>query len=1372
MKNSVFTSTKLTTFVLMFLGLFTSAQTPQQIQKITSLYDKTYLQELADQSLQKSEKEKKAALAYAQLRNIPVSYTTEDGTYVELQQILPDGTPIYYKTNNTDAAHSARTDHLNIGGSTGYDLDGQNMIAYVWDGGHPRITHQEYDGLGGADRVSIRDAVQEGGMLFRDHATHVTGTIAASGVVSSAKGMAPQSKVEAYVWNNDLGEATSAASNGMLLSNHSYSLDPATTPVQWFGAYREDAYNWDNLMYHAPYYLMVKSAGNNGLDNSTNTYPLATGYDKLSGFGTSKNNLVVAAADDADVNADGSINSVIIYSRSSQGPTDDLRIKPDITGNGVGVYSAYAGSDTIYGKSSGTSMAAPNVTGSLLLLQQHHNNLNGYFMRAATLKGLALHTADDAGPVGPDAVWGWGLLNAKKAAETITQNGSESLIQELVISQGQTISLTVDSDGLNDLMASISWTDRPGAVNDELNSPTAALVNDLDIRIEKEVATYYPWRLTAPSANAKDGDNTKDPYERVDVENASGSYTITITHKGALLGGRQAFSLIITGIQPIVCTTASVPENVDVFDITGTSVLVSWDMLPGAFYDLRYRKSGATSWLEVADLGTNSYQMTGLDPTTEYELELRSKCSEGEPSGYSTIIEFSTLGIIYCDSHSPFANEDFYISNVKLNTINNTSTESNYSDFTDLSTELVAGQAYTISVTTTAIDDFRASYSVWIDYNGNGRLDDSGELVFTAISVANTETSGSFTVPMEISALPTRMRVSMINDEMPAGPCYTTSIKEGEVEDYSIYLSPAPNFIYENDIWTPSNPSGVSTASDNIHIVNGTATLTDDTEANNINVMSGAILKVENNLTIHGTLVFKSTAEGNGELAAVPESATITGNVTVERYMSDNRSYRMVSSAVTTRGSIHDNWQEGAISNTHNPAPGFGTHITGNQPETNGFDATQNNNYSMFTVDVATQMFQAVENTNVNTLTAGEAYLMMVRGDRSINLNSNESIATPTVLRTTGSLHTGDWTQTFNAPAPTFPAVASFVMFGNPYQSAVNMKTVLAESVNVNPNHYYIYDPTLGDLGSYVTVMVDDDSTYDEEENPVSSNATRYLQPGQGAQAAAISTGDVVIRFRETDKTPGRSFHTETNATGHTMIEGGILIGQLFTLENYNNGGSLHDSFKILFADGNDNEVTLKDAIKPMNFTENLGINHNGTYLSIERRAMPQDEEVYPLYSSGYQYSDYTLKLSIYGLDANSLYLEDYFKGTSTLLESGDTTYNFTVDKNDPLSIATGRFAIRTEARLDIDDNNMLSGIRLYPNPLNENTFYINAQNLNGKTVTLSVNDMLGREIYSAEHSFSETSLKVDLSQSLSSGVYIVKLSSSGLERSLRIIKK
>ncbi len=39
-------------------------------------------------------------------------------------------------------------------------------------------------------------------------------------------------------------------------------------------------------------------------------------------------------------------------------------------------------------------------------------------MKAATLKALAIHTADEAGPnEGPDYQFGWGLFNALSAAD-------------------------------------------------------------------------------------------------------------------------------------------------------------------------------------------------------------------------------------------------------------------------------------------------------------------------------------------------------------------------------------------------------------------------------------------------------------------------------------------------------------------------------------------------------------------------------------------------------------------------------------------------------------------------------------------------------------------------------------------------------------------------------------------------------------------------------------------------------------------------------------------------------------------------------------------------------------------------------------------
>src|SRR5690606_11271851 len=126
-----------------------------------------------------------------------------------------------------------------------------------------------------------------------------------------------------------------------------------------------------------------------------------------------------------------------------------------------------------------------------------------------------------------------------------------------------------------------------------------------------------------------------------------------------------------------------------------------------------------------------------------------------------------------------------------------------------------------------------------------------------------------------------------------------------------------------------------------------------------------------------------------------------------------------------------------------------------------------------------------------------------------------------------------------------------------------------ANSTNLNTNQYYIYDPGLGDYGAYVTVRLSDGS------NTSGSDANQYLQPGQGAQVATLAAGPASVIFKETDKAPGASRFTSTS---RPMAENDFLTVQLFTTENFNDGGPGHDSFGILFADGNNNGLTSKDA--------------------------------------------------------------------------------------------------------------------------------------------------------------------------------------------------
>tara|TARA_R110001632_G_scaffold140060_1_gene255924 strand:+ start:31590 stop:34892 length:3303 start_codon:yes stop_codon:yes gene_type:complete len=541
------------TICLFSTTFFAFSQTIEQIKEIKTKSNLENLKKLESRLKLKATQEKQKALALAQMNGWPITYT-ENGSYHELIKVTEDNKPIYYKTDNVAAARSTRTNWLHNGGGLGLDIEGQGMTAYVWDGGLARSTHQEYDGIGGDDRFTKGDV----STALNFHGAHVTGTIIASGVNSSAKGMAPQAKGIGHDWNSDTPEVADKAANGMLLSNHSYGFGAEGIPDSWFGAYLQDARDFDEIMYNAPFYLQVISAGNDGNDNSSNGNPLGgnAAYDKLSGFKTSKNSLIIANGQDATIDANGNLISVTRNSSSSEGPTDDLRIKPDIMGNGTGLFSTFETSNTSYGTLTGTSMSAPNVTGSLLLLQQYYNEITGSFMRAATLKGLALHTADDIGFLGPEPQNGWGLLNIKKASETITQNQAFSIISELTLSEGETYTITVKSDDINPLLASISWTDLPGAISTGANDDTAALVNDLDIRVTKDTDIFEPWKLVSLSTGGK-GDNTVDPYERVDIDGATGDYTITVTHKGTLTDGPQNFSLIVTGVKSDFLVTAT-----------------------------------------------------------------------------------------------------------------------------------------------------------------------------------------------------------------------------------------------------------------------------------------------------------------------------------------------------------------------------------------------------------------------------------------------------------------------------------------------------------------------------------------------------------------------------------------------------------------------------------------------------------------------------------------------------------------------------------------------------------------------------------------------------------------------------------------------
>ena len=619
---------------------FLNAQSKDEIQFIQSKNNTTTLIKVKEDFVTEFASKQKELVKFATSKGLKLSETLDNGNQISLVDIGTDGTPLYYSTFSDNSSVVSRANTLYSGGVLDLDISGEGMKVGVWDAGKALITHQEY-----TSRVTVSDNSSD----VSSHATMVVGSIISKGIKSNAKGVAYSASAISNDWSADKVEVAEAAGNGLLLSNHSYGIRPDFIPDWYFGAYIKVSQDWDKIMYNAPYYLMVTAAGNSQ-KLKFNDAPVygknMDGFDLLLGFSTSKNGINVAAVD-SDIDSNGNLKKATVASYSSHGPTDDGRIKPDIAGCGANIFSTQANGDTSYDTYTGTSMAAPGITSAMLLLQQYYQRLNSNYMKASTLKGLVLHSADDVAEAGPDYKMGWGVMNAKKAAELIVNNQYSSIISEEELKEGESYSITVTAREGEALIASISWTDPAGNyVNTgELNKATPSLVNDLDIRITKDGQVFYPWKLdpSRATAAAQKGDNIVDPFEKIQIDNASGKYTITVTHKGNLTNTAQNFSLIVSGGSESNCIVA-IPQNFEINSAEANAIHVTWNNNLDSFFEIQVKGENDAAW-KTLFAAENQIKLEDLTIGTTYALQVRTNCTENIFSEYSEIKTFVFDGI-------------------------------------------------------------------------------------------------------------------------------------------------------------------------------------------------------------------------------------------------------------------------------------------------------------------------------------------------------------------------------------------------------------------------------------------------------------------------------------------------------------------------------------------------------------------------------------------------------------------------------------------------------------------------------------------------------------------------------------------------------
>ncbi|HIB38471.1 T9SS type A sorting domain-containing protein [Mesonia sp.] len=539
---------------------------------------------------------------------------------------------------------------------------------------------------------------------------------------------------------------------------------------------------------------------------------------------------------------------------------------------------------------------------------------------------------------------------------------------------------------------------------------------------------------------------------------------------------------------------------------------------------------------------------------------------------------------------------------------------------------------------------------------------------------------------------------------------------------------------------TIANPNGV--------IVNTTIDITE-------------ILDVDSGqLTTNGNITLKCDFTGNvAQLDQV--TGSISGDITTEQCFPARRAYRFVTSSVNTTSSIRENWQEDASSYTDNPNPGYGTHITGvdsNSDGYNGFDYTPSGLPSMYELNNVSQTWFTTPNTDVTTLTAGEPYRLMIRGDRSINVTDNETTATNTKLRATGTVAIG----TTNFSSGFSSTEGHFNFFGNPYQAIVDMSAVLANatSSNVNTLYYYIWDPTQGTRGAYSTIDVLTNSG-------TVGAGNKFLQPMQAGFFLTGSAGTTpTLSFLEENKAVNQA--TTSVFRNANSLEKSIHL-KLYTEEAYNNGDNASDGLKIKFEESADNMFNNNDAPKMFNLDESIARDINGNLSSIEKRSLPLNNESLQLFTTNYKVNNYRFEAELNGLEDYDVYLKDNFTNTLSLISDTENTYSFSVeiDNENSLTVANDRFELVFAISSMNNENFFKDQFSIYPNPT---TGWFNIQNSSDQEIKdISIYNLLGRKVYNSENIEDNN---INISQ-LQAGVYLVKVNTTnGNTITKKIIKK
>lgn len=498
-----------------------------------------------------------------------------------------------------------------------------------------------------------------------------------------------------------------------------------------------------------------------------------------------------------------------------------------------------------------------------------------------------------------------------------------------------------------------------------------------------------------------------------------------------------------------------------------------------------------------------------------------------------------------------------------------------------------------------------------------------------------------------------------------------------------------------------------------------------------------------------GSLVLVSDNLGTGSIAAIPSGASVTGNVTQQRYLpGTGNGWFFLGTPIT--GGNFSQW-------TDDMYMAAGSNLGGNQ----GVVGIGNQHSTIFkyTESVASIYGDTVEKYGWRVpvlgdlLNPGQGFRVWLKGyntpSRTIDNVGSVTQGTftfPSLTRTEVSNCQPNGTASTIIPCT--EAWRGWNLVANPFPSALDWNSAGWTKPSQMNNAFYIWNSAAGGYRAYNGTGATDlgvTSSTNTPANVIPSGQAFFVKlttPG------TYSVGTFAVQESAKTATNGQFVRTATTASNQIRIR---LTKS--DVSDYQFDGMLR--FHETATNGYDQNLDM-EAFPGSAFEFSL-LGENGESLLLSAIPFSNQTRVIPMKMSyNGQVGTYTLSfLDVASLSEGSVYLKDNYLGTLTST-AGTGTYTFQVDSDE--SGNADRFELIVSPYTVTSVNKALAGmaVSFYPNP-SHGSLSVDVKGVSESHGTLEIADVLGKVVYRSTNAVKDLNGKV-FPLNLPAGVYSARM--------------